>query len=39
MIFSSNIVKTPKSSRDRVEKREREKEKGKGKKRRAPKVP
>jgi hypothetical protein len=29
VIFSSNIIKTPKSSRDGAEKREREKEKEK----------
>jgi hypothetical protein len=32
VIFSSNIIKTPKSSRDIAEKREREQEKEKGKK-------
>jgi hypothetical protein len=31
VIFSSNIIETPKSSRDRAEKREREKEKEKEK--------
>jgi hypothetical protein len=34
VIFSSNIIETPKSSRDGAEKREKEKEK----KRKAPKV-
>jgi hypothetical protein len=32
VIFSSSIIKTPKSSRDRAEEREREKEKEKRKK-------
>jgi hypothetical protein len=38
VIFSSSIIKTPKSSRDRAEEREREKEKEK-RKRKASKVP
>jgi hypothetical protein len=38
VIFSSNIIKTPKSSRDRAEKREKEKENEKEKLKKSPQI-
>jgi hypothetical protein len=38
VIFSSNTIKTPKSSRDRAEKREKEKENEKEKLKKSPQI-
>jgi hypothetical protein len=38
VIFSLNIIKTPKSSRDRAEKREKEKENEKEKLKKSPQI-